>query len=249
MMCHSPDSLSNRAEQQMIFGGIEGLERSVLSPSRPAPLASPAQTPEGRRSHVTAAYRSSTPTQSMELCSLWLAGKAGLPNMFEVTSTDADSDAGEHVMFESDATDSWELKFPRSGVLDEEDGTDSWELHVKNTFLHVNEEMTAAPSIRRNSMERSKSLPPLFAPRRGMQEGGCPSSPAMSCADTNDAADAEEDDGLEPLAETTTIRQPSWSIGSEKHGTGSCKPCAWYYKSAQGCQNGEECMHCHLCPL
>eukprot|EP00931_Biecheleriopsis_adriatica_P031181 TRINITY_DN1830_c0_g2_i1.p1 TRINITY_DN1830_c0_g2~~TRINITY_DN1830_c0_g2_i1.p1 ORF type:complete len:399 (+),score=102.95 TRINITY_DN1830_c0_g2_i1:85-1197(+) len=37
------------------------------------------------------------------------------------------------------------------------------------------------------------------------------------------------------------------SVGSALHGTGFCKPCAWFWKS-QGCQNGHECLHCHLCP-
>mmetsp|Transcript_31054 Transcript_31054/g.58225 ORF Transcript_31054/g.58225 Transcript_31054/m.58225 type:complete len:203 (+) Transcript_31054:67-675(+) len=37
------------------------------------------------------------------------------------------------------------------------------------------------------------------------------------------------------------------SRGSLQHGTGLCKPCAWFWKS-QGCHNGAECLHCHLCP-
>lgn len=37
------------------------------------------------------------------------------------------------------------------------------------------------------------------------------------------------------------------SIGSSAHGSGNCRPCAWFHKP-QGCQNGEECRHCHLCP-
>jgi len=37
------------------------------------------------------------------------------------------------------------------------------------------------------------------------------------------------------------------SVGSLQHGSGDCKPCAWFWKS-QGCQNGRDCMHCHLCP-
>merc|ERR1712196_701807 len=37
------------------------------------------------------------------------------------------------------------------------------------------------------------------------------------------------------------------SYGSMLHGTGQCRPCAWFWK-AQGCQNGQECGHCHLCP-
>ena len=41
-------------------------------------------------------------------------------------------------------------------------------------------------------------------------------------------------------------RQPSMSVGAQLHGTGECKPCAWFWKP-KGCQNGEECRHCHLC--
>lgn len=37
------------------------------------------------------------------------------------------------------------------------------------------------------------------------------------------------------------------SVGSEEHGTGRCRPCAWFWKP-EGCKNGEDCMHCHLCP-
>eukprot|EP00747_Dinoflagellata_sp_TGD_P088908 gnl/TRDRNA2_/TRDRNA2_164156_c2_seq13.p1 gnl/TRDRNA2_/TRDRNA2_164156_c2~~gnl/TRDRNA2_/TRDRNA2_164156_c2_seq13.p1 ORF type:complete len:250 (-),score=51.21 gnl/TRDRNA2_/TRDRNA2_164156_c2_seq13:106-786(-) len=37
------------------------------------------------------------------------------------------------------------------------------------------------------------------------------------------------------------------SYGSMLHGTGQCRPCAWFWK-AQGCQNGQECGHCHICP-
>lgn len=37
------------------------------------------------------------------------------------------------------------------------------------------------------------------------------------------------------------------SHGSILHGTGNCRPCAWFWKPG-GCQNGKECGHCHLCP-
>merc|ERR1712045_860639 len=37
------------------------------------------------------------------------------------------------------------------------------------------------------------------------------------------------------------------SHGSCLHGTGACKPCVWFWKAA-GCEHGEECLHCHLCP-
>jgi len=44
--------------------------------------------------------------------------------------------------------------------------------------------------------------------------------------------------------------QPSASTpnhGSLLHGTGNCKPCAWFWKPG-GCQKKQDCTHCHLCP-
>lgn len=37
------------------------------------------------------------------------------------------------------------------------------------------------------------------------------------------------------------------SVGSAMHGTGNCKPCVWFWK-ANGCKNGQDCCHCHVCP-
>jgi len=37
------------------------------------------------------------------------------------------------------------------------------------------------------------------------------------------------------------------SRGSQFHGTGKCRPCAWFYKP-QGCQSAQSCSYCHLCP-
>jgi len=37
------------------------------------------------------------------------------------------------------------------------------------------------------------------------------------------------------------------SLGSALHLSGACKPCAWFWKP-QGCANGADCLHCHLCP-
>lgn len=43
------------------------------------------------------------------------------------------------------------------------------------------------------------------------------------------------------------LRQPEPSIGSKEHGTGQCRPCAWFWKP-QGCANASDCRHCHMCP-
>lgn len=37
------------------------------------------------------------------------------------------------------------------------------------------------------------------------------------------------------------------SKGSALHHIGKCKPCAWFHKP-NGCENGRDCSHCHLCP-
>jgi len=37
------------------------------------------------------------------------------------------------------------------------------------------------------------------------------------------------------------------TVGSALHCTGRCRPCGFFWKP-QGCQNGEACRHCHLCP-
>lgn len=37
------------------------------------------------------------------------------------------------------------------------------------------------------------------------------------------------------------------SLGSALHASGQCKPCGWFWKP-EGCKNGSQCFHCHLCP-
>mmetsp|Transcript_59937 Transcript_59937/g.160618 ORF Transcript_59937/g.160618 Transcript_59937/m.160618 type:complete len:358 (-) Transcript_59937:99-1172(-) len=43
------------------------------------------------------------------------------------------------------------------------------------------------------------------------------------------------------------VRQPQASRGAILHGTGQCRPCAWYWRP-QGCSNSQDCCHCHMCP-
>jgi len=37
------------------------------------------------------------------------------------------------------------------------------------------------------------------------------------------------------------------SKGSASHGTGKCRPCAWFWKP-HGCHSADDCNYCHLCP-
>jgi hypothetical protein len=42
-------------------------------------------------------------------------------------------------------------------------------------------------------------------------------------------------------------RPPEKSRGSESHGSGECKPCAWFHHP-DGCRHASDCEFCHLCP-
>mmetsp|Transcript_34014 Transcript_34014/g.90176 ORF Transcript_34014/g.90176 Transcript_34014/m.90176 type:complete len:229 (-) Transcript_34014:546-1232(-) len=54
--------------------------------------------------------------------------------------------------------------------------------------------------------------------------------------------------GEEAEAEPLELRQPRRSAGSAGHEEGSCRPCAWFWRP-QGCANGADCRHCHLCRI
>jgi len=44
------------------------------------------------------------------------------------------------------------------------------------------------------------------------------------------------------------LQSQTWmSHGASLHGTGKCKPCAWFWKP-QGCHHADMCNYCHLCP-
>lgn len=57
------------------------------------------------------------------------------------------------------------------------------------------------------------------------------------------------DDALPAEKKVTPLetRKPETSLGSPQHATGDCRPCAWFWRP-QGCANGSDCRHCHLCP-
>jgi hypothetical protein len=59
-----------------------------------------------------------------------------------------------------------------------------------------------------------------------------------------------------PAVQTSSMRAPPGlelpqagdkSNGSLLHEMGACQPCAWFWKPG-GCQNGQDCTRCHLCP-
>lgn len=61
----------------------------------------------------------------------------------------------------------------------------------------------------------------------------------------DDSKNSDKEDGSNESS--PAVSPDVMSFGSALHGEGKCKPCAWFWKP-QGCQNGQNCAHCHLCP-
>merc|ERR1712093_63366 len=66
----------------------------------------------------------------------------------------------------------------------------------------------------------------------------------------SDDEDETQKDTSATLKISLTDTLGLWSIGSAAHESGTCKPCAFLWKDLKkpGCQNGQECVFCHLCP-
>eukprot|EP00931_Biecheleriopsis_adriatica_P056581 TRINITY_DN3352_c0_g2_i1.p1 TRINITY_DN3352_c0_g2~~TRINITY_DN3352_c0_g2_i1.p1 ORF type:complete len:322 (+),score=83.37 TRINITY_DN3352_c0_g2_i1:102-968(+) len=121
-------------------------------------------------------------------------------------------------------------------------------LKVKNTFI----DGTASDDDDddRPAMMKRMSLP--CRPRVDLELEG--PEEVMSRSETTSSMEAvpsNADSSAEPAAQNACIepletRQPQPSRGGLLHASGNCKPCAWYWRP-QGCNNGEECGHCHLC--
>ena len=89
--------------------------------------------------------------------------------------------------------------------------------------------------IRTRRKERAATLRPIFtrSPAVGHGRGG------------QSIPDGSEDGGVSP-PDGAAGMSSAVSAGSGMHGTGDCRPCAWFWKEG-GCQNGEACRRCHLC--
>eukprot|EP00929_Paragymnodinium_shiwhaense_P111102 TRINITY_DN7865_c0_g1_i1.p1 TRINITY_DN7865_c0_g1~~TRINITY_DN7865_c0_g1_i1.p1 ORF type:complete len:266 (+),score=47.21 TRINITY_DN7865_c0_g1_i1:168-965(+) len=125
-----------------------------------------------------------------------------------------------------------------------ESSTPSW--CIKNTFINVedaDEELSSPCALPKKYI----SSPDVFSPQ---------SQREVEVVD--DIVSNSSSWEARPLSEVTGPPpppgvwfsgdvQPALSAGSMQHRLGNCKPCAWFYKP-QGCQNGAECRHCHLCP-
>lgn len=124
------------------------------------------------------------------------------------------------------------------------------QVKVKNTFIYVvesdDENGDGPPMTKRSSM-----------PCRHKTEY-IPATPVRAQEAVTKMIGRDDDNFVEvatsfprfshngSLIDPMHLRSPAASKGSQLHGTGNCKPCAWYWRP-QGCANGIECLHCHQC--
>jgi len=97
------------------------------------------------------------------------------------------------------------------------------------------------------AMAPSMAMPPsAMAPVASAAPATMTLAPAMMKAASVASSTAPAATGASAIV-PLSIRQPQPSEGAALHGTGQCRPCAWYWKP-QGCANAVECRHCHMCP-
>jgi len=112
------------------------------------------------------------------------------------------------------------------------------------------------------------SCAPLTPQRVPEWSGGAPlgfyglaATPVFESGTLSTGADADHEEDEEELfacssLQTSSLHAPpglelpnagDTNNGALLHEMGACQPCAWFWKPS-GCQNGKDCMRCHLCP-
>lgn len=138
-----------------------------------------------------------------------------------------------------------------------EDLVDITNLPVKNTFIHyvpgegegasastLPPKASSAPAntITEGYATGSQPMPMILQPVQVImpQPLGSPPRQLMS---------PQRQMGSPPQQQPSPVgvQQGLASVGAALHGTGECKPCAWFWKPG-GCEHGVSCGFCHACP-
>eukprot|EP00928_Gymnodinium_smaydae_P092174 TRINITY_DN7598_c0_g1_i1.p1 TRINITY_DN7598_c0_g1~~TRINITY_DN7598_c0_g1_i1.p1 ORF type:complete len:190 (-),score=14.93 TRINITY_DN7598_c0_g1_i1:408-977(-) len=122
------------------------------------------------------------------------------------------------------------------------------ETTTKNTFIHMSDSDGGSSE----RLVRSKSDPSdLSSSYReniasGNSSGDDYSTSSRVDSDHKEVPRGTQADLRRDLEYDGPIPPPSFSVGSDGHDEGTCKPCAWNWKP-QGCVKGRVCDFCHLC--
>lgn len=120
---------------------------------------------------------------------------------------------------------------------------------IKKTFFHIDVDIDDCPK-----MVVSKSMPSWSYDNnvqessevsRALSRRATTDATSMGNYTTEQAIRRKQSANGEVLITKLADREPEDSLGSENH-PDDCRPCAWFWKS-QGCHNGRNCRHCHLC--
>jgi len=118
--------------------------------------------------------------------------------------------------------------------------------HPRTTTDSVGEPVKEADTPRKLTFFMTEQEPAASCPSASPRSEHCTQDGIQaSSSDQESTTGAESEVGVasssDPDAPNTT------HSGSQLHGTGNCKPCAWFWKPV-GCQKDKQCSHCHLCP-
>jgi len=136
---------------------------------------------------------------------------------------------------------------------------------VKNTFIEAawfDGEASSDDDVEGLPMMATKSCPASvkFATEADASKLSSSTSSGGAWKGIGEIADESSEDSdneeqaqvqdfmLKPHVVPLQFREPEMSIGGSLHASGACKPCAWFWRP-QGCDNGIECRHCHLCAI
>uniref|UniRef100_A0A6U6VBL4 C3H1-type domain-containing protein n=1 Tax=Zooxanthella nutricula TaxID=1333877 RepID=A0A6U6VBL4_9DINO len=117
-------------------------------------------------------------------------------------------------------------------------------IKVKNTFIDGFDDGDSSPVVCATKSLPAPRMAPLITPT------GAQGPVLQTIGELGEADDKEDEPAQAKPAVVITpleVRSPEHSVGSKEHGAGECRPCAWFWRP-QGCTNGFECRHCHMCP-
>lgn len=176
---------------------------------------------------------------------------------YAVKNTFIEWPAARHDSLEEFLQDRGTVSCPASRAVSLEEAPEAFFHPSAVDFEHYTDSVPIEwPATRGHSLEDdcpavwNSSIQEVF---KGLQIQSDASTAASSDGDTAPATPRLSDDECEPPVEAPLVISLTdglgiWSVGSAGHEFGTCKPCAFLWKDANGCSNGQNCLYCHLYP-
>ena len=116
-------------------------------------------------------------------------------------------------------------------------------LPIKNTFIDF-------PSLFPNQPQdrHPQSCPAFFLDDEKRAIAELEASIQNHAMATSALRGGDHDDQDDEDQGVMISRPGEYSKGAADHGSGNCKPCAWFHH-AEGCRHAGDCEFCHMCPV